>query len=147
MGPWISSLQATMLCKYGNIAVKLERKIRNHFNDFMIQWANPKSNRLYLIECRLCGGAAFGYWGRWDEGHAKITAIPDFNRYCEIHKMTPDTIYEHGLCYREIVLDKRMLRKCNDIHCILISPGHGGLMKERADGVEELSITAAFLGC
>ena len=104
----------------------------------MIQWANPKSNRLYLIECRLCGGAAFGYWGRWDEGHAKITAIPDFNRYCEIHKMTPDTIYEHGLCYREIVLDKRMLRKCNDIHCILISPGHAGLMKERADAVEEL---------
>ena len=52
--------------------------------------------------------------------------------------MTPDTIYEHGLCYREIVLEKRMLRKCNDIHCILIPPGHAGLMKERADAVEEL---------
>ena len=50
------------------MAVKLERKIRNHFNDFMIQWANPRANRLYLIECRLCRGAAFGYWGRWDEG-------------------------------------------------------------------------------
>ena len=62
-----------MLCKYGNIAVKLERKIRNHFNDFMIQWANPKSNRLYLIECRLCGGAAFGYWARWDERQLQDT--------------------------------------------------------------------------
>ena len=69
LGPWITSLQATLLCKYGNIAVKLERKIRNHFNDFMIQWANPKSNWLFLIECRQCGGAAFGYWGRWDENH------------------------------------------------------------------------------
>ena len=53
--------------------------------------------------------------------------------------MRPDTFYENGLCYREIVLDKRVLRKCNDdIHCILIPPREADLMKERTAAVDEL---------
>ena len=70
---------------------------------------------------------------------ANITAIPDFHRHCERHKMAPDTIFEHGLLYREIVLDKRVLRKCNDdIHCILIPPREADLMKERTAAADEL---------
>ena len=66
-------LRFTLLSKFGNIVQKLERKVRNHFSQFRIQWANPPANRPFVIECRLCGGAAFGYWGRWDEGHLEDT--------------------------------------------------------------------------
>ena len=88
---WFAHMTATLLSHNYSLVREVENFFNKTFRQFRISWCGARCNRMFLIECRNCGGGTFGHYSTYSTHEELEEPIQKLARFVNV-QLEPGSI-------------------------------------------------------